>query len=116
MPDRPFRVVLSGEGTDGRSYRLIFRRLFKPTLRRKSPIITPSSRSMPAAAVKRMKELIDATIEKEKDELRRHGAEMIVMPRTRVSNVMYAPFLSKVGRPLGLSYYVRRRVLAGWLL
>jgi len=40
-------------------------------------------------------------MDKEEEELRTHG-EMIVMPRTRVSNVMYAPYLSKAGRPLGL--------------
>ncbi|HET9788861.1 MAG TPA: hypothetical protein VFP47_17105 [Pyrinomonadaceae bacterium] len=105
VPDRPFRVVLSGEGIDGKSYRLVFRRLFKPTLRRKSPIIMPSSRTMPAAAAKRMRELIDErylkAMDKEEDELRRQGGK-IVMPRTRVSNVRYAPYLSKAGRPLGL--------------
>ena len=56
---------------------------------------------MPADAAKRMRELIDESLSKEEDELRRHGAE-IVMPRTRVSNVAYAPYLSKAGRPLGL--------------
>ena len=101
-PNRPFRVVLSGEGIDGKSYRLVFRRLFKPTLRRKSPIIIPSSPNVSADAAKRMREFIDESLLKEEDELRRHGAEMIVMPRTRVSNVMYAPYLSKAGRPLGL--------------
>lgn len=106
VPDRPFRVVLSGEAIDGKSYRLVFKRLFKPTLRRKSPIIIPGSRNMPAAEAKRMRELLDERLmkamDKEEDELRRQGAEMIVMPRTRVSNVMYAPYLSKTGRPLGL--------------
>lgn len=101
VPDRPFRVVLSGEGIDGKSYRRVFKRLFKPTLRRISPIEMPSSRSMSAAAAKGMRELVDAVINKEEDELRSRG-DMIVMPRTRVSNVMYAPYLSKTGRPLGL--------------
>lgn len=56
---------------------------------------------MPADAAKRMRDLIDESLQKEEDELRRRGPE-IVMPRTRVSNVTYAPYLSKAGRPLGL--------------
>src|SRR5687768_3470526 len=39
VPDRPFRVVVSGQGIDGRSYRLVHERLFKPTTRPLSAII-----------------------------------------------------------------------------
>lgn len=53
-----------------------------------------------------MKQLADAaaqeTIAKMENDLRKDGGGVIVMPRTRVSNVMYAPYVSKAGYPLGV--------------
>jgi hypothetical protein len=41
-------------------------------------------------------------MDKMEEDVKRNAEEMIVMPRTRVSNAMYAPYLSKAGRPLGV--------------
>lgn len=102
VPDRPFRVVLSGEGVNGRRYRRAYQRLFRPINRPQQFPIRPG---VSAAEAKAMEQLTEAMTQKsiaemEKD-LRETGG-VIVMPRTRVSNVMYAPYLSKAGRPLGV--------------
>jgi hypothetical protein len=101
VPDRPFRVVVSGEGIDGRSYRLVHERLFKPTTQPKSAVLIP-----PGGDLKKRREFEEtasqAYMDEKEADLRRSAGEMIVMPRTRVSNVMYAPYLSKAGRPLGV--------------
>jgi hypothetical protein len=104
VPDRPFRVVVSGEGVDGRSYRLAHERLFRPTNRPKRRFRIPPGVS--AAEAKRMEQLADAAaqeaIAKMENELTKDAGGVIVMPRTRVSNVMYAPYLSEAGHPLGV--------------
>ena len=102
VPDLPFRVVVSGEGIDGRSYRRIYERLFRPTTRPQSPIVIPPDAN--TADTKRSQEFEPAVQEymnKMEEDLKKSG-EMIVMPRLKVSNVMYGPYLSKGGRPLGL--------------
>lgn len=100
IPDRPFRVVMSGEGWDGRSYRLTYERLFRPTTRQQSAILIPgvtTSANQRQEAEKLSQDYLDKM---EQDA--RNSGEMIVMPRTRVSNVMYGPYFSKAGRPLGI--------------
>lgn len=101
VPDRPFRVVMSGEGIDGRSYRRIYNRLFRPTTIPTSPIRIPPG---PTAADVRQKFELEGQqyLNRKEEDLRKNATEMIVMPRIRVSNVMYAPYLSKAGRPLGV--------------
>jgi hypothetical protein len=103
VPDRPFRVVVSGEGIDGRTYSRTYQRLFRPTARPKSAILLPNGG--PAANSKQRQQFEAASqeyMDKKEEDLRKNAAEMIVMPRIRVSNVMYAPYLSKAGRPLGV--------------
>lgn len=106
VPDRPFRVVLSGEGIDGKSYRLTFKRLFKPTIRPKPPILLPPFPGVTSAEAKRKRQQLETYIQQAMDkmenEVRAEAGEMIVMPHTRVSNVMYAAYFSKAGRPLGV--------------
>jgi hypothetical protein len=100
VPDRPFRVVVSGEGIDGKTYRLIYERLFRPTTRPKSAILLPpgvNARQRGQFEAQSQKYLDEA-----EEEARKNAGEIIVIPRTRVSNVKYAPFLSKAGRQLGL--------------
>lgn len=104
VPDRPFRVVVRGEGIDGSSYRRAYERLFRPTDRPPDPTLIPPG--VPAAQAKRMEQMAkavtDEAIAKTENELRKETGGVIVMPRTRVSNVMYASYLSKAGRPLGI--------------
>ena len=99
IPDRPFRVVMSGEGWDGKSFTRTFKRLFKPTTRRQDPILIPDGNSRVDA---RIVQSIDDYMKKVEEDAMKNSAEMIVMPRTRVSNVMYAPYFSKSGRQLGI--------------
>jgi hypothetical protein len=103
VPDRPFRVVLSGEGIDGKNYRLTYERLFRPTTRPQSPVRDPAGR-LPANARQRRQllEVVQQQMDKLEEDVKKNAPEMIVLPRTRVSNVMYAQYLSKSGRPLGL--------------
>ncbi len=104
VPDRPFRVVVSGERLDGRSYRRAHERLFRPTNRPQQRSLIPPG--VPAAEAKRMEQVAEAAtqeaIAKMENDLRKETGGVIVMPRTRVSNVMYAPYLSKAGHPLGV--------------
>jgi hypothetical protein len=41
IPDRPFRVVMSGEGWDGKTFTRTFERLFKPTTHHQNAILIP---------------------------------------------------------------------------
>ena len=41
IPDRPFRIAVSGMGVDGEPYRKVFERLFRPTKRPPAPPILP---------------------------------------------------------------------------
>ena len=98
IPDRPFRVVMRGEGWDGKTFTRTFERLFRPTTRRQSAILIPG-KSVVAA---RQSQLVEDYMNKMEEDVRKNAAEMIVMPRTRASNVMYAPYFSKTGRQLGI--------------
>ena len=103
VPDQPFRVVMSGEDIDGKRYSRTYKRLFRPTDRPKSAILLPPGG--PEANSKQRQQFEAAGqeyMDKKEEELRKKAGEMIVMPRIRVSNAMYAPYLSKAGRPLGV--------------
>ena len=102
VPDRPFRVVISGKGVDGLSYSRTYERLFRPTTRPLSPILIPGATTMDATERQKLEAAAKEYMSKMEEELRKKAGEMIVMPHLRVSNVMYAPFLSKAGRPLGV--------------
>ncbi|MGH9908970.1 MAG: hypothetical protein ACRD8U_25710, partial [Pyrinomonadaceae bacterium] len=87
VPDRPFRIVISGEGIDERSYRRTYKRLFRPTTRRHSAVVYPPG-GPPVDAKKRQRfeAVIQERRDKEEDDLRKNAGKGIVMPRTRVSN------------------------------
>jgi len=102
VPDRPFRVVISGQGVDGLSYSRTYERLFRPTTRPLSPILIPGATAMGATEKQQLEAAAEEYMNKMEEELSKKAGEMIVMPHMRVSNVMYAPFLSKAGRPLGV--------------
>lgn len=103
VPDQPFRVVMSGEDIDGKSYSRTYERLFKPTDRPKSAIVVPQGRRAASAKQRQQFEAAGQEfMDKKEEELRKNAGEMIVMPRMRVSNPMYAPYLSLAGSPLGV--------------
>lgn len=102
VPDRPFRVVIRGEGVDGLSYSRTYERLFRPTTRPLSPILIPGATAMDATERQKFEAAAKEYMIKLEEDLSKKAGEMIVMPHMRVSNAMYAPFLSKAGRPLGV--------------
>ncbi|HLA11582.1 MAG TPA: hypothetical protein VJ023_13425 [Pyrinomonadaceae bacterium] len=103
VPDRPFRVVVSGESLDGGSYRQVHNRLFKPTNRTQDPFRIPPGAPPPKGkTVQQFEAATREAIAKMENDLTKDAAEVIVMPRTHVSNVMYAPYLSNSGHPLGV--------------
>jgi hypothetical protein len=103
VPDRPFRVMVSGEGMDGRSYSLTYERLFRPTSRPNSAVLIPSGRRPLEAKQRQQFEAVGHEyIDKMERDLRKSAGEMIVIPRARVSNVMYTAYLSKTGLQLGV--------------
>jgi len=100
VPDQPFRVVVSGQDSNGASYRRVFDRLFRP------------KDKLPTPATPFTKLLLD--------EERRYKAEfeakrranpdgVIVLPSMHVTNVMHEPYRSARGNTLGirLSYDIQ---------
>lgn len=105
IPDRPFRVVVSGQAVDGNHYRRIHKTLFVPTSEPEQWESLIPHITTPANAKKMRAFLVDAMRQeylKVKEEFDKLPGGVIVMPRTRVSNVNYAPLLSPSGRPRGL--------------
>jgi hypothetical protein len=103
VPARPFRVVVSGEGIDGKSYRLVYPRLFRPKDGHGSAMLLPPGARAPDAKTQQQYDAaVQQYMDKMEEDAKKNAGEMIVMPRIRVSNAMYAPYLSKEGRPLGL--------------
>lgn len=99
VPDRPFRLVVSGEGFDGQRYRSAHERLFRPTARAAADSRMP--KLIPDQA-RLMEEMMRQSLDELEKELQKLPEGVIVMTRQRVSNVTYAPFLSPSGRPLGV--------------
>jgi hypothetical protein len=110
IPERPFRIAVSGIGVDGEQYRRVFERLFRPTRRPPAPPI------LPGLAPGEAKRLAAALLEMEKEALakleeraRKNPDGVIVMPRIEISNVTHESFVSERGNKLGikLSYDIR---------
>ena len=64
IPERPFRVAVSGIGVDGEQYRRVFERLFQPSRRPPAPPILPRK-----LAPQEAKKLAAALLEMEKQAL-----------------------------------------------
>ena len=106
VPAKPFRIALSGEGTDGRPFRRVGKRLFRPLGRAPAPAALDLPPDVSPAEAKLFQQMLDKATGEVTRELKEftenHAAEMIVIPRVQVSNVTYAPFMSPAGRPLGI--------------
>ena len=111
IPERPFRVAVSGIGIDGEQYRRVFERLFRPSRRPPAPPILPRK-----LAPQEAKKLAAALVEMEKQALSKLAERasknpdgVIVMPRIEISNVILQSFASERGNKLGmlLSYDMR---------
>lgn len=111
IPDRPFRIAVSGMGIDGKPYRRVFERLFRPTKR--SPALPILPRDLAPREAQRIATLL-LEIEKEwlaklEERARKNPDGVIVMPRIEISNVTHESFVSERGNKLGikLSYDIR---------
>lgn len=110
VPDRPFRVVMTGTAVDGVSYRRTYRRLFRPT--RDVPSVRLPS-DVPTDLAKRMAQTVDEAarqaVDRLESQLANHPDGVVFMPRIEISNVAYSPLFSAAGRPIGLrvTYEVR---------
>ena len=111
IPERPFRVAVSGIGVDGEQYRRVFERLFRPSTRPPAPPLLPRK-----LAPREAKKVAAALVEMEKQTLANLAERankdpngVIVMPRIEISNVMLQSFASERGNKLGmlLSYDMR---------
>lgn len=104
VPDRPFRIVLTGESVGGHPFRRVHRRLFQPVAQ------APSRRRQLQGLAPDQAAFFQRILD-ESDPLVKAGAEaevagisdpVFTMPQMRVSNVTYAPLLSPAGRPRGV--------------
>lgn len=105
VPAHRFRIVLSGETVDGQKFRRVYRRLFRPVNRPDAGWTLPPD--LPPEDRQAFQQMYDMAAPKAIAERRALVAASpsgtIVMPRTRVSHVVYAPLMSATGHPIGLS-------------
>jgi hypothetical protein len=104
VPSRPFRVRLSGEDVFGQRFTLTYPRLFTPTIDAPQSEFLPPEirREAPPEFVRHLEQTFDDVRAERRAIAVANPSGRIVMPRTRVMNVRYAPFRSHAGRPLGL--------------
>jgi len=104
VPNRPFRIALTGESVEGHPFRRVHRRLFQPVAqalsrRRQLQGLAPDE----AAFFQRVLDESDPVVKAEAEaEVAGINDPTFVMPQMRVSNVTYAPLLSAAGRPRGV--------------
>ena len=101
IPDRPFRVVASGQAVDGSDYK-VTSELFVPTSEPPKP---NAGHALDPKEEKKTLALLETTAREESAKVEQEFAKLkdgtIVMPRTRVYNVNYTVISSPSGRPLG---------------
>ena len=104
VPDRPFRVALSGEAVDGQRYQRIYERLFMPTDRPENwdSLIQGMSPSEAKKITQWAEQFMRQQSAKVKEKFEKLPGGVINFPRTRVFNVAYAPLLSRAGRLRGI--------------
>jgi hypothetical protein len=110
IPERPFRITVSGMGVDGEPYRRVFERLFRPTKRPPAPPILPrlkrgDAKRITAALI----ELEKQALAKLEERAQKSPDGVIVMPRIEISNATHGSLISERGNKLGmlLSYDIR---------
>jgi len=111
IPERPFRVAVSGTGVDGEQYRRVFERLFRPSRRPPAPPILPRKLA-PREARKlaaKLRELEKQALVKTAERASKNPDGVIVMPRIEIFNMTHQSFVSERGNKLGmlLSYDMR---------
>lgn len=104
VPDRPFRIVMTGAAVDGVPYRRTYKHLFRPTP--DLPSVRRLPPDVPTDLAKHMTQIADQAarqaIDRLESQLANHPEGVVFMPRTQISNVAYTPLFSAAGRPIGL--------------
>jgi hypothetical protein len=104
VPDRPFRIVMTGRALDGVPYRRTYKRLFRPSA--DVPSVRRLPRGVPTEPAKHMAQVADEAgrqaIDRLESQLANHPDGVVVMPHSQISNVAYAPLFSAAGRVIGL--------------
>jgi hypothetical protein len=102
VPSQPFLVLLSGQSVDGRPFRLLYPRLFKPG---KASLDIPPDAPIPleyGGQRRLMEEAAKMQLAEAERFVAANATIPLVMPRLVVSKVLYAPLSSPAGRPIGL--------------
>lgn len=104
VPPHPFRIAISGEAVDGQPYRRVHKRPFRPIDRADAraqswPGMTPEWATLIRRSIDEAGPTLMANL---RTHLATAAKGTIVMPRTHIGNVMYAPLFSAQGRPIGL--------------
>ena len=104
IPERPFRVAVSGIGIDGEQYRRVFDRLFQPTRLPPAPPILPQKLSPDEARkiATLLKQMETQALAQLAERASKDPDGMIVMPRIEISNVTHQSFSSDRGNKLGM--------------
>jgi len=104
VPNRPFRIVLSGETVGGQPFRRVHRRLFQPVAQ--APSQRRQLQGLPPDEAALFQRILDEAAPVVKAEAEAEVAGIsdptFAMPHMRVSNVTYAALLSPAGRPRGV--------------
>ena len=102
VPSQPFRILLSGQSVDGRRFRRLHERLFRPG---QSSLDIPPDAPIPPE-YDGQRRLMEEDAKRQLVDVERfvaaNAAVPLVMPRLAVSKVMYAPLSSAGGRPIGV--------------
>jgi hypothetical protein len=104
VPAHPFRIVLTGHRIDGQPFRREHAKLFRPVDRLPSPPerLGHSRPEWLALVERAVEEASPQLIAEVKTDLAAQAPGVIVVPRMQVSNVIYAPLFSALGRPIGV--------------
>ena len=106
-PDRPFRILVRGQTIDGEQYERKSERLFKPLDHPvEAPVIAQLAKMKSPAEARKIRALLEEKMKKDwvelQEDINKRQDGVIVMPMTRVFNVMYQPLFSPTGRPRGI--------------
>ena len=112
VPDRPFRIVMTGAAVDGVRYRRTYKRLFRPI---HGPSVRRLPPDVPTDLAKHMTQMADEAarqaIDRLESQLANHPDGVAVLPRTQISNVAYAPLFSAAAPPHRPARHVRGHIL-----
>ena len=101
VPHRPFRIRLTAQTVDGRTLQRLHPRLFRPG---KGTLEIPPDAFIPPeyGGQRRLMDEEAKRLVAETESFVADATVPLVLPRSDISKVMYAPLLSAAGRPIGV--------------